>query len=125
MSAPTLGTKAPLNSVLRDIQAPVRDRLDRIGPEMQKIMTADLPLIQDVCKHLLSMRGKLFRPTLVLLASSTDGIAEPRAVTLAAGIELMHLATLIHDDSVDHSVLRRGRPTVNAMFSHQVSVIMG
>lgn len=125
MSAPTVSAKGQVNSVLRDIQAPVRDRLDRVGAEMQKIMTADLPLIQDVSKHLLSMRGKLFRPTLVLLASSTDGLAEPRAVTLAAGIELMHLATLIHDDSVDHSVLRRGMPTVNAMFSHQVSVIMG
>src|ERR687889_601855 len=50
---------------------------------------------------------------------------EPRAVTLAAVVELMHLATLVHDDSVDHSVLRRGLPTVNSLFSHQVSVIMG
>ena len=40
-------------------------------------------------------------------------------------IELIHLATLVHDDSVDHSVLRRGMPTINSLFSHQVSVIMG
>ena len=46
-------------------------------------------------------------------------------MTLAAVVELIHLATLLHDDSVDHSVLRRGQPTVNAMFSHQVAVIMG
>ena len=92
---------------------------------MHDIMTADLPLIQDVIKHLLRTRGKLFRPTLALLASATEGRSEPRAVTLAAAIELMHLATLVHDDSVDHSVLRRGLPTVNSMFSHQVSVIMG
>ena len=45
--------------------------------------------------------------------------------TLAAVIELMHLATLVHDDAVDHSTLRRGMPTINALFSHQVSVIMG
>ena len=50
---------------------------------------------------------------------------EPRAVTLAAVVELIHLATLVHDDSVDHSVLRRGMPTINALFSHQVAVIMG
>src|SRR4051812_14364109 len=92
---------------------------------MHDIMTADLPLIKEVSTHLLRMRGKLFRPTLTLLASSTDGREEPRAVTLAAGIELMHLATLIHDDSVDHSVLRRGLPTVNSLFSHQIAVIMG
>ncbi len=44
---------------------------------------------------------------------------------MAAVIELIHLATLVHDDSVDHSVLRRGMPTINALFSHQISVIMG
>src|SRR5207245_8275590 len=47
------------------------------------------------------------------------------AVTLAAIVELIHLATLVHDDSVDHSALRRGMPTINALFSHQVAVIMG
>lgn len=125
MSAPTAGARGQVSSVLRDIQAPVRDRLDRVTVEMHDIMTADLPLIQDVIKHLLRTRGKLFRPTLALLASATEGHSEPRAVTLAAAIELMHLATLVHDDSVDHSVLRRGLPTVNSMFSHQVSVIMG
>ena len=125
MSAPTAGAPAQVNSALHEIQAPVRDRLDRVAIELHDIMTADLPLIQEVSKHLLRMRGKLFRPTLALLASSTDGRAEPRAVTLAAAIELMHLATLIHDDSVDHSVLRRGLPTINSMFSHQISVIMG
>jgi octaprenyl-diphosphate synthase len=125
MSASTAGAPGQVNSILREIQAPVRDRLDRVAVEMHDIMTADLPLIQEVSKHLLRMRGKLFRPTLALLASSTEGRAEPRAVTLAAAIELLHLATLVHDDSVDHSVLRRGLPTVNSMFSHQVSVIMG
>ena len=67
----------------------------------------------------------MFRPTLALLSSSVTGASEARATTLAAVIELIHLATLVHDDSVDHSVLRRGLPTVNSLFSHQVSVIMG
>jgi octaprenyl-diphosphate synthase len=125
VSAPTARASGHVNSVLRDIQAPVHARLERVAVEMHDIMTADLPLIKEVSTHLLRMRGKLFRPTLTLLASSTDGREEPRAVTLAAGIELMHLATLIHDDSVDHSVLRRGLPTVNSLFSHQVAVIMG
>jgi octaprenyl-diphosphate synthase len=71
------------------------------------------------------MRGKMFRPTLALLASETASASEPRAVTAAAVVELMHLASLVHDDSVDHSALRRGLPTVNSLFSHQVSVIMG
>src|ERR1700738_590989 len=92
---------------------------------MRRIVTAELPLIEQVSAHLLQMRGKMLRPTLALLASETAGTPERRVVTLAAVVELMHLASLVHDDSVDHSALRRGLPTVNSLFSHQVSVIMG
>ena len=117
--------RTPATSALRDIQAPVRERLEEVVIEMRRIVTADLPMIEQVSGHLLQMRGKMFRPTLALLASETDGAPEPRAITLASVVELMHLASLVHDDSVDHSALRRGLPTVNSLFSHQVSVIMG
>jgi len=110
---------------LREIQAPVRGKLDGVTQEMHTIVTTDLPMIEEVSGHLLRMRGKLFRPTLVLLASSVEGRSEARAVRVGAVVELMHLATLVHDDSIDHSVLRRGLPTVNSLFSHEVSVIMG
>jgi octaprenyl-diphosphate synthase len=93
--------------------------------EMRRIVTSELAFIEDVSRHLLRARGKLFRPTLTLLSSGVQDRPQERAVTIAAAIELMHLATLVHDDSVDHSVLRRGLPTVNSLFSHQVSVIMG
>ena len=121
--------RAPSDSTSRvtlaGIQAPVRALLDRVVPELHRVVVSDLPMIEQVSGHLLRMRGKLFRPTLTLLASEVEGQGEDGAVTVAAAIELMHLATLVHDDSVDHSVLRRGLPTVNALFSHQVSVIMG
>jgi octaprenyl-diphosphate synthase len=71
------------------------------------------------------MQGKLFRPTILLLADQATGGPRPRAAIHAAVVELIHLATLVHDDSVDHSVLRRGMPSINSLFSHQVSVIMG
>jgi octaprenyl-diphosphate synthase len=114
-----------LRPTLADIQVPVRSRLDRVSEDLQRIILSQLPLIDEVNSHLLLMKGKMFRPTLVLLASAVEGSEEPRATTLAAIIELVHLATLVHDDSVDHSALRRGMPTVNSLFSHQVSVIMG
>ena len=117
--------RTPATSALRDIQAPVRQRLEEVVAEMRRIVTADLPMIEQVSGHLLQMRGKMFRPTLALLASETDGTPQPRVVTLASVVELMHLASLVHDDSVDHSAMRRGLPTVNSLFSHQVSVIMG
>jgi octaprenyl-diphosphate synthase len=117
--------RTPATAALREIQAPVVGALDDVAEEMRRIVTADLPLIEQVSGHLLQMRGKMFRPTLALLASRTAGTPEPRVVTLAAVLELMHLASLVHDDSVDHSAMRRGLPTVNSLFSHQVSVIMG
>ncbi len=110
---------------LLDIQRPVAAELDRVAGEFSRIIAADFPIIAEVNEHLLRMKGKLFRPTLLLLSHQAVGAAEPRAVTLAAVVELIHLATLVHDDSVDHSVLRRGMPTINALFSHQMAVIMG
>ena len=125
MSVVAARARTGLTSALRDIQAPVQERLEEVVVEMRRIVTADLPMIEQVSGHLLQMRGKMFRPTLALLASQTDGTPEPRVVTVASVVELMHLASLVHDDSVDHSALRRGLPTVNSLFSHQVSVIMG
>jgi octaprenyl-diphosphate synthase len=110
---------------LADVQRPVIAALDGVTVALRDIIAADFPLIQEVNGHLLQMKGKLFRPTLLLLANAASGARDERAVRLGAVIELIHLATLVHDDSVDHSVLRRGMPTVNALFSHQVSVIMG
>src|SRR4029077_11621947 len=117
--------RTPVTGALRDIQAPVRQRLDDVAAEMQRIVTENLPIIREVSTHLLQMRGKMFRPTLALLSSGVSGTPESRGTVLAAVVELMHLATLVHDDSVDHSVLRRGLPTVNSLFSHEMSVIMG
>ncbi len=115
----------PPGASLQAIQLPVRDKLDDVSRAMGAIVASDLPLVGQVSAHLLAMRGKLFRPTLLLLSSEVEGAAKKQAVTLAAALELIHLATLVHDDAVDHSALRRGMPTVNALFSHQISVIMG
>jgi len=116
---------APRGATLQAIQFPVRAKLDDVSRAMADIVSSDLPLVGQVSAHLLAMRGKLFRPTLLLLSSEVEDAPEGKAVALAASLELIHLATLVHDDAVDHSALRRGMPTVNALFSHQISVIMG
>ncbi|HSE67744.1 MAG TPA: polyprenyl synthetase family protein [Gemmatimonadales bacterium] len=118
----TSGT-APVT--LASLQAPLRARLETVQRELRRIIESDFGLIADVNGHLLQMQGKMFRPTLLLLSEEASSVQDSRAPTLAAVIELIHLATLVHDDSVDHSVLRRGMPTINALFSHQISVIMG
>ena len=115
--------KAPPS--LAAIQEPVRERLDAALDEVRRIIVSDFPMIEEVNDYLLLMRGKMFRPTLLLLANESGDHPDEAAVTLAAVVELVHLATLVHDDAVDHSVLRRGLPTVNALWTHQKAVIMG
>jgi octaprenyl-diphosphate synthase len=118
----TLRTAPPR---LSDIQAPIRERLDAVVDEIRRIVVSDFAPVEEVNAYLAKIRGKLFRPGLLLLCDELEGRPSARAETLAAVVELVHLATLVHDDAVDHSVLRRGMPTVNALWSHQVAIIMG
>ncbi len=117
-----LSTELP---TLSQIQEPIADRLDRVVDEIRRILVADFDGVGEINDYLLQIRGKLFRPSLLLLCNEVGSDRTVDAETLAAVIELIHLATLVHDDAVDHSVMRRGMPTVNALWSHQVSIIMG
>jgi octaprenyl-diphosphate synthase len=121
--APSVSASAP--SRLARIQEPVRDRLDGVVGEIRRIVHSDFEIQAEVNEYLLKMRGKLFRPTLLLLASQVGDRPHRDALSLAAVVELVHLATLVHDDAVDHSVLRRGLPTVNQLWNHQVAIIAG
>lgn len=124
--------EAALSSVLRgppptlsSVQGLVADRLEGVQDDLKRIIISDFDLIEEINEYLLLMRGKLFRPTLLLLSNEVGGDPSDDAITLAAVVELVHLATLVHDDAVDHSVLRRGLPTVNALWTHQIAIIMG
>ena len=110
---------------LSDVQALVRGRLDFVVAKLGEIAVSDFSLIEDVNSYLQRVPGKLFRPTLLLLASEVEGDAPEEALTLGAAVELVHMATLVHDDAVDNSALRRGMPTVNSLWTHQVAIIMG
>ncbi|MSR23191.1 MAG: polyprenyl synthetase family protein [Gemmatimonadetes bacterium] len=121
----TRSVEARPASRLAHVQAPVKDRLDRLEGEIRRIVLSDFELQNGVNDYLLKLRGKLFRPTLLLLASEVGGRPHGDALSLAAVVELVHLATLVHDDAVDHSVLRRGLPTVNHLWNHQVAIITG
>ncbi len=119
-------TLRPTRPRLEAVQAPVAADLDRVVEEIRRIVLADFRPIQEVNDYLSLARGKLFRPTLLLLANRVGGGGgHDRAPTLGAIIELLHMATLVHDDAVDHSVLRRGMPTINALWNHQSAIIMG
>jgi octaprenyl-diphosphate synthase len=123
--SPLRSSPTPTVPRLARIQEPVRERLDRVVEEIRRIVLSDFEVQAEVNDYLLKMRGKLFRPTLLLLTSEVGGRPHEDAPALAAVVELVHLATLVHDDAVDHSVLRRGLPTVNHLWNHQVAIITG
>jgi octaprenyl-diphosphate synthase len=110
---------------LQIVKEPVAQRLVEVEAAIADMVPADYEATDEVNEYILSLRGKLFRPTLLLLANEVGDQPSPKAIRLGAVVELIHVATLVHDDAVDHSVRRRGLPTVNARFSHQVAIIMG
>ena len=106
--------------------------LDLIAQDMQLVdqvihqrLTTDVPLVREVAQYIIGAGGKRLRPALLLLMSGAIGSVHPYRHTLAAVIEFIHTATLLHDDVVDESTLRRGRPTANEQFGNAASVLVG
>jgi octaprenyl-diphosphate synthase len=86
---------------------------------------SDVPLVENIGHYIVEAGGKRLRPILVLLAARCCGVKQEKHIALAAVIEFIHTATLLHDDVVDMSSLRRGRPTVNAEWNNPSSVLVG
>jgi octaprenyl-diphosphate synthase len=88
-------------------------------------LQSDVALINEISHYIVSAGGKRIRPRLVLLFANALGYEGPDQYTLAATVEFIHTATLLHDDVVDESLLRRGRQTANAVFGNAASVLVG
>lgn len=97
-------------------------RVDHIISER---LTTDVPLVREVAQYIISAGGKRLRPALLLLMSGALGHQNTQHLTLAAVVEFIHTATLLHDDVVDESTLRRGRETANERFGNAASVLVG
>lgn len=85
----------------------------------------EIPLISDIVTHIVASGGKRIRPALTLICSKLCGYNDTRHIALAAAVEFIHTATLLHDDVVDESKLRRGLPTANEVFGNKASVLVG
>ena len=88
-------------------------------------LSTGVPLVGQVCEYIISAGGKRLRPALLLLVSGALGHVHENRYTLAAVVEFIHTATLLHDDVVDESTLRRGRDTANELFGNAASVLVG
>lgn len=110
---------------LLPIIAPVRDDLAHFEQQMRSTLQVDSPLILTISEHLMQRRGKRVRPALVFLSARANGPLPDRAIEAGMAIELIHTATLLHDDVVDESPTRRGQESVNSKWNNLVSVLMG
>lgn len=104
-----------------------------IAPELELLektlceaLDSPVPLITEIGHHLVRSGGKRLRPALFLLAAkSCEGYDEKKAMPLAAAVELIHMASLVHDDVIDHAETRRGAATANAKWGNQIAVLTG
>ncbi len=116
-----------------DLEALLKERVAlAVGPEMRAIedaiarqLLSPVALIHEMGEFIAGAGGKRLRPILLLMASRVAGYSGPRAVRMGCVVELLHTATLIHDDVVDQAPLRRGRPSANACWGDDASILVG
>ena len=113
-SEPSISAAALIAADMREVDAVIQRRL-----------ASDVVMINQIANYIISAGGKRIRPMLVLLFTSALGFAGRERFELAATVEFIHTATLLHDDVVDESALRRGRQTANALFGNAASVLVG
>lgn len=108
------------------LQHLLRPAMEQVNHVIIESVNQHVPLISQITQHIVSSGGKRLRPTLTLACSQLLGYEQgERHINLAATVELLHTATLLHDDVVDESTMRRGNKTANAVWSNQASVLVG
>jgi len=111
--------------VLSQIFEPIRADLELVDREFGRQVESQVELIPTIGRYIQSSGGKRVRPAVLLMASRLGGYTGDRAVVFAAAIEFIHTATLVHDDIIDESELRRGRLAVHARWGNDVTVLLG
>lgn len=112
-------------NTLEALQKPIADVLEQYKQQFEETLQSDNPLLQQAIHHLLQKKGKLVRPTLVFLSAKLFGSVNQRVYDVALALELLHTASLVHDDVVDESDRRRGQASVNALMTNQIAVLVG
>ena len=120
--AQTTGT---ITQSLADLYSPIHEDLAIVEQIFDDELSGDLPFVQELCDTVRSYRGKMLRPSLLLLVAKATGGIRPAHHTLAAVIELVHMATLVHDDVLDEADERRKQPTINTIAGNEAAVLLG
>jgi geranylgeranyl pyrophosphate synthase len=109
----------------RDVFATMRPDLLLVQSRLEEVVRIDYPGVSDLVLGLVRAGGKRLRPLILLLAGRAYGNDRERLITAGAGVELLHTASLVHDDTVDRSGMRRGRPTLNSVLPSGAVILLG
>ncbi len=110
---------------LAELYAPISDDLAQVHEILADELISDQSAISDLCRHVEHFHGKLLRPALLLLTAKACGRLTPTHHVLGAVVELVHIATLVHDDVLDEADIRRRAATVNRLWGNEQAVLMG
>lgn len=113
------------NSKLSVISKPIKNELLQFSDIFKDSLKSKVPLVDLITRYIMKQKGKRIRPLLVLLSGKINGEVTERTFRGAVLVEMLHTATLVHDDVVDNSDKRRGFPSINAIWKNKVSVLMG
>ena len=113
------------HSILKEITKPIKNDLAKFQIEFKSALRSDVKLINTVSKYIIQRRGKRFRPILTILSAHICGKPTENTYRAASVMELLHIATLIHDDIVDDAEYRRGWPSLNRVWKNKISLLMG
>ena len=112
-------------ATLEPVQRLIADEMRAVDDVIRRRLHSDVVLVRQVGEYIINSGGKRLRPALVVLSAGAFGYHGPAHHQLAAVVEFIHTATLLHDDVVDESELRRGRATASALFGNAASVLVG
>ena len=112
-------------ATLNDICSPIQDELKSFSQRLEKELSSQDELIRGIHAHLLKMTGKFLRPMLAILCSRVENKKPEQIIPLAVSIELIHTATLVHDDIIDDSSFRRNQPSVYSKWGREISIVSG
>ena len=110
---------------LSTIYEPIQVDLDEVESRLRSVTEVDSPWLSELLRYSLKVGGKRIRPALVLLSGKFYDYNLERLLPMAVAVELMHTATLVHDDAVDKSAVRRGIPTINEVWGEDKAVLLG
>ena len=111
--------------MLSTIYEPIQEDLVKVEDRLRSVCEVDFPWLSKLLEHSLKSGGKRIRPALVLLSGKFYNYDLSYLLPMATAIEILHTATLVHDDAIDNSLVRRGRPTINKVWGEDKAILLG